>query len=139
MLASQVASLPVFSLGTPPARPPTPPTPTSGGWIAVDAGERHTCGIRTDGTVACWGSNTNGLWDPLPARPTHQPEPSPPSAPVHNHTCGVRTDGSHRMLGRGLPRSVNRKRRRGRFGLCYAGSAHSCGVRTDGTVACWGQ
>ena len=21
---------------------------------------RHTCGTRTDGTVACWGSNTNG-------------------------------------------------------------------------------
>ena len=38
-----------------------PPAPTtSGGWIAVSASDRHTCGTRTDGTVACWGSNTNG-------------------------------------------------------------------------------
>ena len=63
VLASQVAALPVFALGTPPA-PPTPPTPTSGGWTAVSAGANHTCGIRTDGTVACWGDNRWGQANP---------------------------------------------------------------------------
>ncbi len=24
---------------------------------SVDAGDDHTCGVRTDGTVACWGFN----------------------------------------------------------------------------------
>ena len=57
VLADAVAQLPLFTLGTPSA-PPAPTT--SGGWIAVSADDRHTCGTRTDGTVACWGSNTDG-------------------------------------------------------------------------------
>ncbi len=31
-----------------------------GTWSTVSAGERHTCGVKTDGTLFCWG--TSGWW-----------------------------------------------------------------------------
>ena len=136
VLASQVASLPVFSLGTPPARPPTPPTPTPGGWIAVDAGERHTCGIRTDGTVACWGSNTNG-------HGTYYGQADPPAGAFtaisagRNHSCGVRTDGTIECWG--ADSSGQLQAPAGTFQSVSAGFYHTCGIRTDATVACWGS
>ncbi|HVH42453.1 MAG TPA: RCC1 domain-containing protein, partial [Labilithrix sp.] len=50
-------------------------------------GYDHTCGVKTDGTVACWGSNTYG-------------KATPPAGTFRSvsagfdHTCGVKTDGS---------------------------------------------
>jgi alpha-tubulin suppressor-like RCC1 family protein len=42
---------------------PDHPTPVRVGafsdWIAVDAGDGHTCGIRAPGTLWCWGRNSN--------------------------------------------------------------------------------
>ena len=40
-------------------RPAEIPAP-AGTWRVVSAGDRHTCGIRTDGTLWCWGSNERG-------------------------------------------------------------------------------
>ncbi|MBN2191655.1 MAG: hypothetical protein JW751_02470 [Polyangiaceae bacterium] len=28
--------------------------------MAVGAGATHTCAVRADGTVACWGGNSTG-------------------------------------------------------------------------------
>ena len=28
--------------------------------IAVDGGERHNCALKADGTIACWGHNSDG-------------------------------------------------------------------------------
>ena len=47
----------------------------------------HTCGVRTDGTVACWGSNSYGQATP-PAGTFSQV-----SAGGY-HTCGVKTDAT---------------------------------------------
>ncbi|MDE2822915.1 MAG: RCC1 domain-containing protein, partial [Chloroflexota bacterium] len=32
-------------------------TPPEGEFASVSAGRFHTCGVRADGSVACWGSN----------------------------------------------------------------------------------
>ncbi len=29
-------------------------------WAAIAAGTSHTCGVRTDGSLWCWGDNDNG-------------------------------------------------------------------------------
>ncbi len=34
------------------------PTQVPGSWVATGAGDGHSCGIRSDGTLWCWGRNT---------------------------------------------------------------------------------
>ena len=62
-------------------------TAPAGEFISVSAGEHHTCGVRPDGSVACWGNDAYGKATPPKG------EFSSVSAGRH-HTCGVRTDGS---------------------------------------------
>ena len=101
-----------------------------GRFDSVTARYYHTCGIRVDGTVACWGLNDDG-------------EASPPPGQFSwvdagwEHTCGVRTNGTVACWGRddygqATPPS-------GRFASVSAGRLHSCGVMVDGSVTCWGK
>ena len=58
-----------------------------GSFDSVSAGAIHTCGVRSDGSAACWGSNGRGLSTP--------PVGSFDSVSAGGrHTCGVRSDGS---------------------------------------------
>ena len=65
-------------------------SPPDGEFVAVGAGELHTCGVKTDGYVVCWGDKFGK-------------DPSPPagagkfvfvSAGDYGYSCGVKTDGS---------------------------------------------
>ena len=53
----------------------------------MSAGHLHTCGIKTNGSVACWGRNLEG-------------QSTPPAGTFTalgaggDHTCGIKTDGS---------------------------------------------
>jgi alpha-tubulin suppressor-like RCC1 family protein len=40
----------------------TVPVPVAGqaAWLAIDAGESHACGVRTDHSLWCWGDNDSG-------------------------------------------------------------------------------
>ena len=61
-----------------------PPEPVSE-WSSVSAGWDHTCGIRTDGSIACWGYDVAGETAPPPGRYRSVSAGS-------YYTCGVRTD-----------------------------------------------
>ena len=102
--------------------------PTSG-FASVSAGAFHSCGVRSDGAVDCWGRDLEG-------------QSSPPSGAFVsvsaglNHSCGVRSGGAvdcwgRYDIGRSSPPS-------GAFVSVSAGWRHSCGVRSDGAVECWG-
>ncbi|MGB6895137.1 MAG: RCC1 domain-containing protein, partial [Dehalococcoidia bacterium] len=52
----------------------------------VSAGSFHTCGVRTDGSLACWG-NEYAVATPPAGTFTAV-------SAGDNYTCGVRTDGS---------------------------------------------
>ena len=96
----------------------------------------HSCGLRDDGTITCWGSNEHRKASP----------PDGQFAAVTaggSHSCGLRTDntitcwgsntdyqGHH--LGQADPPA-------GQFTAVTAGGNHSCGVRDDGTITCWGD
>ena len=93
----------------------------------VSAGGRHTCSVRSDGTLACWGNNDYG-------------QVTPPSGAFHqvsagaDHTCGIKDDGT--LACWGIPTGPVVPP--GAFRQLSAGEAYTCGVRVDDTLACWG-
>ena len=62
-------------------------TPSMGRFSCISAGWEHTCGLKADGSIACWGDDYKG-------------EATPPGdrfASVSagwSHSCGVRDDGT---------------------------------------------
>ncbi len=83
------------------------------GWSAVSAGSFHSCALRDDGTLWCWGSNAHGKLG-----------------------IGVDPDdvtGSSRF---GSPRQVGNH---SDWVLVSAGGDHSCGIRADHSLWCWGS
>ena len=81
----------------PPTEEPEPPTEES---ATITAGRGHTCGLRTDNTITCWGNNRSGQAD----------APSGSFKAVTaggGHTCGLRTDDTITCWGQ-LPRAGRR-------------------------------
>ena len=110
----------------PPTPTPPPPIPVP----SVSAGWEHTCEVKADGSVACWGSNGEG-------------QASPPDGEFVSvsagwaHSCGIRTDRSVVCWGRNEEGQSSAPR--GAFISVSAGRVHSCGVRLNGLVECWGE
>lgn len=115
-------------------------TPPSGTFLQVSAGGRHTCGLRTDHTVACWGSH---LSDPPILRGILGHSQSiPPSgefsqvATGTDHSCGIRADHKMECWGgfgnfHSSPNIL--------YSQMLGGGYMRCGLKTDNTVACFGN
>ncbi len=108
----------------------TEPQPdTVGPFVAVSAGASTSCGLKSDGTIACWGSNLNG-------------EARAPAGEFitvstgSGHSCALRTDSTIACWGANYYGETEPPA--GEFTTVSAGAAHSCGVRRDRTIACWG-
>jgi alpha-tubulin suppressor-like RCC1 family protein len=143
----------------------SPVTVTGGGgsFTARDiaAGRNHTCAVRANGTVACWGSNSSGqIGDGTIGGNRLSPFTIPNLSNVvgiaagEAHTCALRADGTAKCWGAngngqlgvgntlgpsGIPVTVS--------GLSKAvaiaaggtlGGSHTCALIADGTVQCWG-
>ena len=86
---------PVTPEPTPSGTPVTPvPTPSGtpvrggGGFTEISSGANHACGLRANGSIACWGSNVFGQATP----PTTGVFTSMSSGDAH--TCALRNDGA---------------------------------------------
>lgn len=135
------------------------------GWRTVSVGGRHSCGVRLDERLYCWGSNTSGQLGVVRARgqcarAPESCEASPRAVTIpervrqvsagDRHTCAITSDGALRCWGENLqfqtgvealsyvstPTPVAPALR---FGQVAAGSTHTCAVRTNGVVYCWGE
>jgi alpha-tubulin suppressor-like RCC1 family protein len=62
------------------------------GAIAVTAGDFHTCALRTDGTVWCWGSDQVSNYGSLPVQVT-LPTSAVAISAGDTHTCAALADG----------------------------------------------
>jgi hypothetical protein len=62
----------------------------------ISGGEYHTCGLRTDGTLACWGRDDDGQSTP----PTHAAGGFAQVSAGGFHICGLKTDGTLACWGR---------------------------------------
>ena len=103
--------------------------PASVRFTAIDAGYGHTCGLRADNTISCWGENYFGQSD----------APDGEFLAVsagRGHSCAVRADRT--VVCWGNNEFGQSDAPDGEFLTVSAGSWLSCGVRTDGRVACWG-
>jgi alpha-tubulin suppressor-like RCC1 family protein len=124
--------------------------------VAITAGADHTCALLADGTVRCWGRNSEGqLGDG-----TTTDRSSPVSvAGLSNavaitagadHTCALLADGTARCwgfntdgeLGEGtssLPRSVpSTVSGLTNAGGIAGGANHTCALAAAGNEYCWG-
>jgi hypothetical protein len=90
----------------------------------------YSCGLRSDGTVTCWGCGTCGQTAAPPGRFQQI------AARWHN-ACGVRDNGSVECWGLNSP-GVFDSVPPGEFVKVNVGLFHACAIRKDGTIACWG-
>jgi hypothetical protein len=117
--------------GPPGYEDPGEADPPSGAFKAVTGGWSHTCAIRLDDAVACWGEQTfYGKTDPPPGAFAQ-------IAAGQEHTCGVRVGGA--LACWGFDREGQTDAPSGAFARVAAGTNHSCGLRADGEIACWGD
>ena len=107
-----------------------PPTTGPGTYTAITAGAANSCGLRSDGTITCWGRNDWGEAEALAGSFTAITAGA-------NHLCGLRTDGTIACSGNN--REGQTEAPAGTFTTISASEAHSCGLRTDSTITCWGN
>lgn len=98
---------------------------------SIATGQYHSCRVRADQTVDCWGRNDFGQAT-APAGTFTQ------VVAGSAHSCGLRTDGSvscwgNNVYGQATPLAGTN------FQRLASGARHVCGVRTDSSVACWGE
>jgi hypothetical protein len=102
----------------------------------LSAGFFHTCWLKSDGTLACWGAGTTNTGVP------HEYGQSIPPVGRYTqvsagsqHTCGLKSDGTLTCWG-GI--TYENTPPAGTFTQVSAGRQHTCGIKNDGTLACWG-
>lgn len=123
--------------------------------LNVAVGSEHRCAVKTDGSVWCWGRNSDGQLG-IPSSGTTLTEPQQVTGlgsvraivAGDEHTCALGDDGKVRcfgsnevgQLGRAggsnyVPQDVE-----GLEGVqrLTAGERHTCAALADGTVKCWG-
>ena len=139
----------------------------AGQGTAVTAGDRHSCGLGSDGTIGCWGDNSSGQTDAPDGRfgavsagflhtcglrtggaiecwgENSEGEAEPPDGRFSavstrgRTSCGLRTNGTIACWGNNSAGQTDAPA--GRFSAASAGRSHACGLRTDGTITCWGH
>jgi alpha-tubulin suppressor-like RCC1 family protein len=92
-------------------------------------GQKHVCGIRTNGTVVCGGDNASNQSTPLGGTFTQL-------AAGGGHTCGLRPDTTVECWG--LNTDSEATPPSGSFLQIAAGTASTCGIKSNGDVQCWG-
>jgi alpha-tubulin suppressor-like RCC1 family protein len=103
-----------------------------GTFVQVTAGQFHACGVRTDGTAECWGSNDSGQLA-VPAEETFVGRAVTVGG---SHACAARADGTVACWGDNEHGQADPPS--GTFMQLAGGGDHTCGLRTEGTVTCWG-
>ena len=119
-------------------------TPTAQAQISAAA--EHSCAIKADNTVACWGSSANNRSNPISSPQGISTTTQFIAISAGNeHSCAIKaTDNTVACWGTNDDKQSNPSSNPGidnntKFLAISAGGAHSCGIRIDNTIACWGN
>ena len=109
----------------------SPSSPAQGGYLQVSAGRRHTCVVKADHGVACWGLSTEGqLAVPAGGRFLQV-------SAGDGHTCALDEKGAalcwgdKSEIGGGPPTTPLARLSNSRH--------HTCGLTSAGQAFCWGN
>jgi len=116
------------------------PVVPPGDYVKLDGGNAAMCGLRTDGTVACWY-----LWDSDYEGITYTP-PGDDFVDITvgiDHACALRASGQAVCWGETIyPEDLDYSpvpdQPWAEFDFLSAGSYFTCGHKVSGGVACWG-
>lgn len=126
--------------------------------VAIAAGFSHSCALRMNGRLSCWGSNSVGQVGAGSGQATFTTPVAVSSltdavavTAGQSHSCAVRANGRASCWGsnasgqlghaqatspRTIPESVDTLT--DAVGIS-AGELHTCAVRANGRVSCWGS
>ena len=130
--------------------------------VSPSGDSQHSCALKRDGTVWCWGDNAKGQLGDGSTRVRHRPRKVRGLRGVvaialgDKHSCALRNDGTvwcwgdngHSQVGNGEPHDMGRSkpyRKPSRAkGLSHviaisANSYQTCALKQDETVWCWGE
>jgi alpha-tubulin suppressor-like RCC1 family protein len=133
----------------------TPVPIMASGVSSVAAGEVHTCAIKQDVSLWCWGANWYGQLGDGTYTNRNTPGPGPIMASGVSsvaagiyHTCAIKQDGSlwcwgyngYGQLGDGTNTNKNTPVPIMASGVSSvaAESYHTCAIKQDGSLWCWG-
>jgi len=121
--------------------------------VSAAAGRHHTCALKRDGTVWCWGRNTNGELGNGSTIDSYVPvkaliEDVKQISGGFYHTCALKRDGTvwcwgwnaYGQLGNGstTDSSIPVKVDIDNVVQIATGRYHTCALKSDGSVWCWG-
>jgi alpha-tubulin suppressor-like RCC1 family protein len=135
---------------------PTPVADTTLSFVAISAGDAHTCAITQSGQAYCWGAGSEGQLGNGQTGDVSVPTPVSGGnvfisiSSGGNHTCGVTSassvlcwgENAFGQLGLGVvtadvlvPTAVVGPQG---YTVVSTGTTHTCGL-SNGTVRCWGR
>ena len=97
----------------------------------IAAGGSHTCLIRDDANVSCWGSNNAQQANSPGAQVTQ-------ISAGYEHNCAITIDSTAICWGNSREDRLAVPANLGKVSQISAGEIHSCALTTLGLVKCWG-
>ena len=126
----------------------------SSGVVAVSAGGFHTCAIKQDGSLWCWGWNQYGQVGDGTNTDRNTPVQIMPGGVIAvsagwAHTCAIKQDGSlwcwgwnqYGQVGDGTWESKNSPVQimsEGVVAVALGWGGHTCAIKQGGSLWCWG-
>ena len=111
-------------------------------WVAVSTSTWHSCGLKEDGRIECWGcQNTQSGLEHLEIAEHGQCDaPGGEFTAVSTgpfNTCGLTADGSIQCWGWCADGQCDAPD--ATYDSVSVGEFHACGIVTDGDTVCWGD